>query len=137
MNKFVIKPVHCVMSVADMQESIDWYEKMLGLELLFRENVDALECEVAFLNMGDFGIKLFRHYKTIPLPAGRKDPNSDLQTQGIKHVCYEVEDIDGVLEDLRGKGADIAFGPIKMMDGTLISFIRDNTGNLIEIIQKN
>jgi methylmalonyl-CoA/ethylmalonyl-CoA epimerase len=137
MNKFVMKPVHCVMSVADMQESIDWYEKMLGLELLFRENVDALECEVAFLKMGDFGIKLFRHYKTIPLPAGRKDPNTDLQTQGIKHVCYEVDDIAAIFNDLRGKGADVVFGPMKMMDGNLIGFIHDNTGNLIEMMQRN
>lgn len=137
MNKPMLKPVHCVMSVADMQESIEWYKKMLGLELLFCENVDALECEVAFLKMGDFGIKLFRHNKTIPLPAGRRDPNSDLQTQGIKHVCYEVEDIEAVFNDLRGKGADVVFGPMKMMDGASIGFVRDNTGNLIEMMQRN
>jgi methylmalonyl-CoA/ethylmalonyl-CoA epimerase len=137
MKKPLLKPAHCVISVADMQESIEWYEKMLGLELLYREYLDMLECELAFLKMGDFGIKLFRHKNTIPLPVGRKEPNEDLMTQGIKHVCYETENIMTVLDDLRSKGADIAFGPMKMKDGTLISFVRDNTGNLIEIIQRD
>jgi hypothetical protein len=38
--------------------------------------------------------------------------------------------------DLHAKGVDVVLGP-KQMEGTLMGFIRDNTGNLIEFIQKN
>jgi methylmalonyl-CoA/ethylmalonyl-CoA epimerase len=137
MKKPLLKPAHCVISVADMQESIEWYEKMLGLNLLFREYVPPLECEVAFLNMGDFGVKLFRHQNTIPSHAGKVDPSKDLQTQGMKHVCYEVEDIVAIFNDLRAKGADVVSDPVPMPDGAKIGFIRDNSGNLLEMVQRN
>lgn len=136
MNKPLVKPLHCGISFANMQESIEWYEKMLGFELLFRKNVDMLNSEIAFLKTGDFEIELFRHHNTLPLPSERREPNEDIQTQGIKHVCYEVEDITALLNDLRAKGADVVFGPMQIKD-TLVGFIRDNTGNLIEFMQRN
>lgn len=135
MGKVLLKPLHCGISVADMQASIDWYRSMLGFELVSRDQVDMLKCEVAFLKMGDFELELFCHRETIPLPPDRREPNKDIQTQGIKHVCYAVADVAALLEDLRSKGADIVFGPMEM-EGTLIGFIRDNTGNLIEFMQK-
>ncbi len=131
----LLTPLHCGISVANMQESIDWYQNMLGFELVSRQQVEMLKCEVAFLKMGDFELELFCHRETIPLPADRREPNKDIQTQGIKHVCYAVENVAQLLEALRSKGADIVFGPLEM-EGTLIGFIRDNTGNLIEFMQK-
>ncbi|MDB9822451.1 VOC family protein [Deltaproteobacteria bacterium] len=136
MSKPSLKPLHCGISVAHMQESIEWYEKTLGFELIERKNFDMLNCEIAFLKTGDFEIELFRHYDTIPLPPDRREPDKDIQTQGIKHLCYEVEDITALLNDLRQKGADIVFGP-REMEGTLMGFIRDNTGNLIEFMQRD
>jgi methylmalonyl-CoA/ethylmalonyl-CoA epimerase len=136
MKKSLLKPAHCVISVADMQESIEWYEKMLGLELLFRDYVPPLECDVAFLKMGDFGVKLFRHRNTISSPLAKVDPVKDLQTQGLKHVCYEVDDIAAIFNDLRAKGADIVSDPVPMPDSATIGFIRDNSGNLMEMVQR-
>ena len=136
MKRLLLKPLHCGISVANMQASIDWYSKMLGFELLSRKQVDMLKCEVAFLKTGDFELELFCHQDTIPLPPDRSIPDKDIQTQGIKHVCYAVENVAQLLDDLRSKGADIVFGPMEM-EGTLIGFIRDNTGNLIEFMQKN
>ena len=135
MNIPLMKPLHCGISVADMQASVDWYTNMLGFKLKSRRKVDMLKCEVAFLGMGDFELELFCHQETIPLPPDRREPNKDIQTQGIKHVCYAVEDVSHLLDNLRKKGADIVFGPMEM-EGTLVGFIRDNTGNLIEFMQK-
>ncbi len=136
MNSPLLKPLHCGISVADMQGSIEWYEKILGLHLVFRQDYEELKCEIAFLKMGDFQIELFRHHNTIPLPPERRDPSRDVQVQGIKHVAYEVKDIAALLVDFREKGVDVVFGPVPM-EGMLVGFIRDNTGNLIELIQTN
>jgi len=137
MSKPLLKPAHCVISVADMQESIEWYEKMLGFELLFRDYVPPLECDVAFLKMGDFGIKLFQHRDTVPSPLAKVEPSKDLQIQGLKHICYSVEDIFTIFNDLSSKGVEIVSGPALMPDGVTIGFIRDNSGNLIEMAQRN
>ena len=131
-----LKPLHLGLSVANMQESIDWYHDMLGFELLFRKDIEFLRCEVAFMKKCNFQIELFKHYDTISLPADRLEPNKDIQTQGTKHICYEVEDITQLLGDLRAKGVDIVMGPMKMEE-TLMGFVRDNTGNLIEFMQVN
>ena len=136
MGKLLLKPLHCGISVGNMQESIDWYVKMLGFELLSRKDIEALDCEVAFLGLGDFEIELFRHHSSLPLPPERKEPNEDIRVQGVKHICFEVEDIEKVFADLRAKGTDVVFGPMPM-EGTYMGFIRDNTGNLIELMQKN
>ena len=119
----LLKPLHCGISVADMQASIDWYTEMLGFKLKSRQQVEMLKCEVAFLEMGDFELELFCHQETIALPPERREPNKDIQTQGIKHLCYAVEDVSKLLDDLRSKGADIVFGPMEM-EGTLIGFVR-------------
>jgi methylmalonyl-CoA/ethylmalonyl-CoA epimerase len=137
MKKLSLKPAHCVISVADMGESIAWYQKMLGLELIFREFVPPLECEVAFLKMGDFGVKLFQHRNTIPSPIGKREPSRDLQIEGLKHVCYEVEDIESIFKDLSARGADVVSSPVQMPDGAVIGFIRDNSGNLMEMVQRH
>jgi methylmalonyl-CoA/ethylmalonyl-CoA epimerase len=134
MYEIVLKPLHVGLSVADMQESIDWYHNILGFELLSRKKMEFLKCEVAFMKKGNFQIELFRHDDTICLPADRREPNKDIQTQGTKHICYEVEDVSKLLEELRAKGVDIVMGPNKMEE-TLMGFIHDNTGNLIEFIQ--
>ena len=136
MNKVLVKPLHTGVSVADMQESIDWYHKMLGFELEWKKYYDFLKCEIAFVKAGDFEIELFKHDESISLPADRKEPDADMKTQGNKHIAYEVEDITSLLNELKEKGADVVFGPTPM-EGTLMGFIRDNTGNLIELIQKN
>lgn len=134
MGHVTLKPLHIGVSVADMQESIDWYHNMLGFELVSRKTMDFLSSEVAFMRKDGFEIELFRHQDTIGLPPDRREPNQDIQTQGTKHICYKVEDISTLFDDLVKNGADVVMGP-QQVEQTLMGFVRDNTGNLIEFMQ--
>jgi hypothetical protein len=40
--------------------------------------------------MGDFEVELFRHHNSLPLQPERRELDKDIQTQGKKHICYEV-----------------------------------------------
>ena len=68
-----------------------------------------------------------------PLPADRRVPNLDLRTHGNKHMCFEVPDVPAAVAALREAGADIAFELV--VDGNPTAFIRDISGNLIELLQ--
>lgn len=132
---FDLRPHHCGISVVDLEQSISWYHDMLGFEEFHRFEVKEVPFKAAMLKRGDFIVELFDVEGAAPLPESRRVPNEDLKTRGTKHIAFEVEDIHAVFAELKGKGVDVAWD-IFELDGMLGGFIRDNTGNLIEILQR-
>jgi methylmalonyl-CoA/ethylmalonyl-CoA epimerase len=128
-------PLHVGISVSNIEESISWYREMLGFEMVRQEYVEPLKCKIAFIRNGNFEIELFQHDETIALPKERLHPNSDIQTQGTKHICFANDNVPEFAETLKTKGADIALGPLHM-GADAVLYIRDNNGTLIEFIQK-
>lgn len=134
-NNIEITPLHVGISVADIEESITWYKEILGFELLSQTYAVPLKCKVAFLRNSSFEIELFQHDETIALPKDRMNPNTDIQTQGTKHICFTNNNVPELVETLKSKGVDVVFGPLNM--GTdVVAYIRDNNGTLIEFLQK-
>lgn len=128
-----IRPHHVGISVPEIDAAIGWYQRMLGFELEMRAFIDIIPAEVAFVRRGDFRLELFQVAGAAPLPAERRDPNQDVRTHGNKHLCLAVLDVPGTVAGLREKGADVVFE--KVVQGTSMAFIRDNSGNLLELIQ--
>ena len=133
-GKVLLKPLHVGISVPDMDASIAWYEQMLGFRLVSDNYYEQLPARIAFLELGDFSIELFEVPGAAPLPDDRRVPNLDIRTHGTKHVAYAVEDLPGLMQTLKSKGVDVAMD-VFPMEGDLVAFIRDNTGNLLELIQ--
>lgn len=125
---------HIGVSVPDIEASIAWYGRMFGFELEMRQYLPIIPAEIAFLRRGDFRIELFQVEGAAALPDDRREPNLDLRTHGNKHVCYRLADVPATVAGLRERGADIVFE--KIINGTPMAFIRDNAGNLIELIQR-
>jgi methylmalonyl-CoA/ethylmalonyl-CoA epimerase len=134
-NDLKITPLHIGISVADIEKSAAWYKEMLGFEKRSLEYATPLKCKVAFLKNGNFEIELFQHDDTITLPKERMHPNTDIQTQGTKHICFSNDNVPELAEQLKRKGVDIALGPLNMGSDAVL-YIRDNNGTLIEFIQK-
>ena len=128
-----IKPDHFGISVPDMDASLAWYQRVLGFELQFRVYLDIIPAHVAFIQRGSFRIELFQLEQAKPLPEERRLPNTDLTTHGNKHMCFGVQDMEQMLVHLREQDADIVF--TKVIQGTPTTFLRDNSGNLIEMIE--
>jgi len=55
---------------------------------------------------------------------------------GLEHVGFTVEDLDVTIAELRGKGADIAIGPLTRDAGTYLAFVRGPEGIMVELVQK-
>ncbi|MBP1626963.1 MAG: hypothetical protein H6Q00_1438 [Holophagaceae bacterium] len=133
--KLPIRPLHQGISVADMEASIAWYERMFGYQVVSDAYVPQLPARIVFMELGDWSIELFHVDGSASLPNDRRIPNLDIRTHGTKHVAYLVDDIVSLMDDLKAKGVDVAMD-IFPMAGDKVAFIRDNTGNLIELIQK-
>ena len=129
------KALHVGISVLDMDAALAWYAKNLDFALVQDEYVPALKARVCFLQNREFQLELFRYDAPKPLPQERLTPNSDLQTVGTKHVAFEVPDMQALKEKFVANGVDIAH-EIRMGNNNVM-FVRDNSGVLIEFIQKN
>ena len=130
-----LKPLHVGISVANMEEALEWYSKNLDFKLVNDSYVPPLGARICFVQNGDFQLELFQYDNPKPLPADRLTPNSDLQTIGTKHVAFEVADMKALKEKFVANGVDIAHEV--MMEGNFVMFVRDNSGVIIEFIQFN
>jgi methylmalonyl-CoA/ethylmalonyl-CoA epimerase len=130
----LLTPLHVGVSVPDLDASIEWYRRMLDFELLSDCYVAQLPARIAFMAHGDFQLELFQVDGAAPLPEDRRTPNLDIRTHGVKHVAYQVADLHSLMDRLKVKGVDVAMD-IFSMQGDWVAFIRDNAGNLIELIE--
>jgi methylmalonyl-CoA/ethylmalonyl-CoA epimerase len=132
-----LRPDHAGLSVADLEASIAWYRDMLGFELVRVVDIPPAEKagRVALIRHGDFTLELFCVAGAAPLPAERRHPATDIQTLGVKHVAYAVPDIDALMGELKAKDVDVVWD-IVVHDGDRCAFVRDNTGNLVEFVER-
>jgi methylmalonyl-CoA/ethylmalonyl-CoA epimerase len=137
MSNIYLKPHHVGISVGNMEEAIVWYQKYLDFQLLWSQDFAPIQTKIAFLQHGEFRIELFEHYKSKKIANHRKFPLKDIQYQGTKHICFIMDTgLEALYAQLETQGADIAMSlRLSPPKDALMCFIRDNTGNLIEIIQ--
>lgn len=127
---------HVAISVADLEASVAWYRDCLGFELVGREYVPPVESEVATMARDGVELEIFCHPGSAPMTAERMDPDRDPHTQGVKHFCLGTDRLEELVAWLRSRGVEIVTGPVRMGDSTLY-YIHDNSGNPIELMQRD
>ena len=131
---YKLRPHHCGISVPDLETSIAWYRDMLGFSVEKRLTLEEAHAKIAFMKHGDFCIELFEVAGATPMPESRRYPNQDIATHGTKHIAFEVQDLRKLMDTLKQRGVDVAMD-VHVMEDTLMAFIRDNSGILIELIE--
>lgn len=90
---------------------------------------------MAHLQGVGFLLEVFEAPGANALPEDRRVPNRDLMTHGNKHMSFGVPDGKKAKAELEAMGVEIAM--VAEVDDTYGVFIRDNTGNLIEIFEES
>ena len=118
---------HVAFTVGDLEASIAWYQRVLGFRVLERATIEGGRKAAQLIN-GDLHVELFQ--------ADARDaaPGMNNATAGIKHVAWLVKDVDAFVAELRVRGCEIV-RVMKSPLGVPLAFIKDNSGNTIEIIQ--
>lgn len=135
MSKHITKLLHAGISVNNMEESIAWYQKHLGFEVVKDDGYcPPLKAKIVFIEKDGFQIELFEYDDPKPIPEDRLAPNTDLQTIGTKHIAFAVDDMDAFRAQFVANGGDIAHEV--RMGNDAVMFVRDCNGVLIEFIQQ-
>lgn len=125
---------HLGISVPDLDETIDWYGKVLGFTVERRFPIPSIPAQVAIIRNGDLRVEIFEVPGAAALPADRRQPDTDNRTHGNKHLSFVIENVEAFGAELEQRGADIVW--IKRMAHGANIFIRDNAGNLIEFVEE-
>ena len=129
-SKFRI--LHTMIRVKDMDKSIDFYTRLLGMSLMRRKDYASGEFTLAFVGYGDEKesavIELTHNW-------GQETPYN--LGSGFGHLAIGVPDIYGTCESLEKEGVKIPrpAGPMKH-GGSVIAFVEDPDGYKIELIER-
>lgn len=147
-----LKPHHIGISVRNLDEAIAFWGDVFGFEVDQRAEIPPIRAKIAFLKRDGFRIELFEIAESAGVPAERLKPNTDLRTQGTKHICFSVEDPQPALEMLhargvrivgimRGHGTPMALEDDPRVDGTkkpaMAFFFLDASDTLVEIMRRS
>lgn len=123
----VKKLLHTRMRVSDMDETISFYTKVLGLEVLERK-VSPRGSHLAFL-------KVSNSEELIELcsfpPSGPVTVQEDLV-----HLAFQVENLDDTIASLNAMGIPITDGPTRTSSGSRFIFINAPDGYEVELIER-
>ena len=126
--------VHTSIRTSNMDRSIDFYTRLMGLKLIARREIPQSNAEIAFFQDPEGkGAKLeLTFYKN-----QRKFIQADYENRVFDHLAFEVSNMKEVMSILRKEKATITDKPFKLgPKGPLIAFIEDPDGTLIELIER-
>jgi lactoylglutathione lyase len=122
----VSRLLHTRYRVNDLESTVEFYQKVLGLEVVNRHR-SPRGAELAFLKApkSDELIEICR------FPA-----SGPVQVQpDLTHLAFEVDDLDQFARHLSTLGLQFSDGPHRTSDGHAIAFIDAPEGYEIELIQ--
>ena len=126
-----MRMLHTMLRVGDMQRSIDFYTKSMGMQLLRTTDRPDQKYSLAFVGYADES-----QQAVIELTYNYGVTSYDLGT-GYGHIAIGVDDIHGTCERVRAAGALVTREPGPVKGGTtVIAFVQDPDGYKIELIQR-
>jgi lactoylglutathione lyase len=127
--------LHTMLRVGDLQRSIDFYTRVMGMQLLRTTDRPEQKYKLAFVGYGDETrgavLELTYHYGVGAYDVGT----------GFGHVAVEVADAAATCEAVRAAAATCGgavtreAGPVKG-GTTVIAFVQDPDGYKIELIER-
>ncbi len=127
---------HIGIAVKNLEDSMRFYGEVLGLELEGVEEVPEESVKVAMFRVGETFIELLQG--TSPESAISKF--IEKRGEGIHHIAMRVENVDKVVEDLKGRGAVLVYDKARLVSkgSRKINFVHPRTtgGILLEVVER-
>lgn len=117
-----------------MNRSIEFYKRFFGLTLLSRREIPQNNAEIAFLRDSQgkgatLELTFYRNQKEFMQPK--------YENRLFDHLAFEVKNMSQTIEKMRIEKVTITDEPFKLGSaGSLIAFVEDPDGILIELIER-
>jgi len=126
--------VHTSVRSSNLDRSIDFYSKLMGLKLLSRREIPRNDAEIAFLQDpdGKGAILELTFYK-----KQKEFIQAVYEDRLFDHLAFEVKNMESTIIELRKGKILITDEPYSISpSGPMIAFIEDPDGTLIELIER-
>ena len=123
--------LHTMLRVGNLEQSIEFYTRVLGMKLLRQKDYPDGKFTLAFVGYGDE-----TDHTVIELTHNWGAQNYDLGA-GYGHIAIEVDDVYAAVEELQNRGGKVIRPAGPMNAGTtIIAFVEDPDGYQVELIGK-
>jgi methylmalonyl-CoA/ethylmalonyl-CoA epimerase len=126
---------HLGIAVANLEESIKYYEEVLGFKCYSIEEVKDQKVKTAFFKVGQTKIELLES----TAPDGPIGKFIEKRGQGIHHIAFAVDSLQESLDELNAKGVKlIDEKPRAGAEGLHIAFLHPKStfGVLTELCEE-
>lgn len=129
----VIKINHVAIAVKESEEALKFWRDSIGLKVDHIEDVPSQKSEVVFLPIGDSEIELVKPTSNDTGLAKFLEERGG----GIHHLCLEVDDIDGMLKQLKTKDVRLINESALVLPGRKMAFVHPKStgGVLLELYE--
>lgn len=111
---------HIGIAVKDLDESIEYYEKALGLHCHGKEEVESQKVKTAFFEAGEVHIELLE-------PTSEESPIAkflEKNGEGIHHIAFGTDDIEAQLKGAADAGCRLIHEvPFEGAANKLVAFL--------------
>ena len=121
--------LHTMIHVADLDKSIDFYTRVMGMSLLRQGNVPAEGRSNAFV-----GYAPEADAAAIELTAYR-DRAVFEKGDAFGHLALEFQDVRAACSEIAAAGGNVTKQPFVIPNGKIIAFVTDPDGYEIEMVQ--
>lgn len=131
----VNKVDHIGIAVKSLDETLRFYEDILGIECTSTEIVEEQKVKVAFLPIGDTEVELLESTEE----DGPVAKFIEKRGEGVQHIAYRVDNIEKAIGELKEKGIRlIDQQPRYGAGGAKIAFLHPKStfGVLIELCER-
>ncbi len=122
--------LHTMLRVGDLQRSIDFYTRIMGMRVLRTTERPEQKYSLAFVGYGDESTDAVLEL-TWNHGVDRYEPGT-----AYGHIAIEVDDAKAACDRIRAAGGNVVreAGPVKG-GSTVIAFVEDPDGYRIELIE--
>jgi ribonuclease HI len=124
--------VHASIRTSNMERSIDFYSKFLGLSVKSRREIKQTNAEIVFLQDSQskgctLELTLYRNQEKFDQPP--------YENRLFDHLGFIISNIEETISCMKNAGVTVTDEPFKLNENTTIAFIEDPDGTLIELIE--
>ena len=118
---------HGAFRVSNLENSIKFYTEKLGFTFLFQNENPAHHEKYAFLENHGARLELIETTDAVYHPIKPEAPY-------CPHLCFETDDIDGVITTLKENGIELLDGPNEIPGSEMWLYFTDLDENVLEYI---
>ena len=129
----ILKIHHVAIVVPELEEALKTWQDQFGLSLDHIEDVPSQMSKVAFMPLGESEVELV----TPTTEESGMAKYLEKRGPGLHHICFEVDNIEEMLQELKEKGIRLIDETPRELDGRKMAFVHPKSSNsvLVELYQ--